>query len=174
MKNYKKAPKFVAESNIGPIKLTDYMGKWLVLFFYDKDFTPVSTSEMISLGKNYNSFCELNTDIIAINHDSIPTHLAWINDISKNSGVNIPFCIACDEDYSISNVLTYPIDIGRNIAEILRIVSALQESQNDDCLMPANWIPGCDTFSRSSNSYIELMDKLRGSTNWYFDPKRLI
>ena len=140
MKNYKKAPKFVAESNIGPIKLTDYMGKWLVLFFYDKDFTPVSTSEMISLGKNYNSFCELNTDIIAINHDSIPTHLAWINDISKNSGVNIPFCIACDEDYSISNyydvedkscvyiispdqcivsVLTYPIDIGRNIAEIL-------------------------------------------------------
>ena len=195
MKNYKKAPKFVVESNIGPIKLTDYMGKWLVLFFYDKDFTPVSTSEMISLGKNYNSFCELNTDIIAINHDSIPTHLAWINDISKNSGVNIPFCIACDEDYSISNyydvedkscvyiispdqcivsVLTYPIDIGRNIAEILRIVSALQESQNDDCLMPANWIPGCDTFSRSSNSYIELMDKLRGSTNWYFDPKRLI
>ena len=86
-----------------------------------------------------------------------------------------PLCVyIISPDQCIVSVLTYPIDIGRNIAEILRIVSALQESQNDDCLMPANWIPGCDTFSRSSNSYIELMDKLRGSTNWYFDPKRLI
>ena len=55
MNNMNLAPRFCANSTIGPLKLTDYMGKWLVILSYDNDFTPVCTTEVIALSKLYNN-----------------------------------------------------------------------------------------------------------------------
>ncbi len=190
-----KAPRFCADSTQGQVKLTDYIGKWLILFSYDKDFTPVCTTELMAIAKLYKNICDMNADVLAFCKDSVPTHIAWANDISKNCGVSIQFPIVSDEDNSICNMygvqdkscvyiinpeqcivatLSYPRCVGRNIPEILRIISALQSSTENSTQTPANWLPGCDMFSNSRNSYIDFMDKFRDNSTWFFDTKRLI
>jgi len=176
------APRFCANTTIGPIKLTDYIGKWLVIFSYDRDFTPVCTTEIISLSKLESNFNDINADILCMSCDSIPTHIAWVNDISKNTGIIIPFPIISDEDRQISNlynmqenncvyiidpkqnirsILTYPQNIGRNVSEIFRIVSALKATDDTNSFTPANWEPGNEVLECTPNGYIELMDRLR-------------
>lgn len=189
MNNMNLAPRFCANSTIGPLKLTDYMGKWLVILSYDNDFTPVCTTEVIALSKLYNNFLDNNCDILMFSKDTLPTHIAWINDISKNTNVSVPFAIVSDENGEISNLyntsgansvyiidpdqvirsnITYPKNIGRNMSEILRTVCAMQETDVSNSLTPANWLPGNDVLVDSPNGYVELMDRLRSSTRGDF------
>lgn len=184
------APRFCADTTLGPVKLTDYMGKWLVLFTYDRDFTPVCTTELIALSKLYNNFKENNCDILCISKDSLPTHIAWVNDIAKNTGVSIPFPVISDENKSICNLynfndlnsvyiidprqrirstITYPKNIGRNVSEILRTVCAMQTTDTTSGQTPANWVPGLEIIESNDNGYIELMDRLSSNAKYdYF------
>ena len=185
-----KAPNFKANTTNGPINLSDYKGKWVVLFSHPGDFTPVCTTEFLCLAKYYDEFKKRNTEIIGLSIDSNSSHLAWIYNIFQFTGVEIPFPIIEDRDMSIAKlygmisepmsntstvrsvfiiddkqilrtILYYPLTTGRNIPEILRIIEALQTSDRDNVVTPANWFPGMPVILPYPKTYKELKTKVK-------------
>ena len=71
-----KAPDFTAITTFGPIKMSDYKGKWVILFSHPGDFTPVCTTEFVAFSKAQPLFAEKNTQLIGLSIDSNPSHLA--------------------------------------------------------------------------------------------------
>ena len=166
-----KAPEFEANTTIGKISLSDYIGKWIVLFSHPGDFTPVCTTEIIAFANANTYFKERNTCLIGLSVDSNPSHLAWIYDIYLRTGVKIPFPIISDRNGTIARkygmisndisntetvrnvyiidpegiirlILIYPMNIGRCIPEILRALEALQIADKCKGSTPANWTLG--------------------------------
>ena len=166
-----KAPDFKSNSTMGPIKLSDYCGKWIVLFSHPGDFTPVCTTEFLAFASLASEFKKRNTQLLGLSVDSNASHLAWIYNILQLTGVNIPFPIIEDRDMKIANlygmisapmsntstvrtvfiiddkqilrtILYYPLSTGRNIPEILRIIDSLQTVDKCNVVTPANWLPG--------------------------------
>lgn len=196
------APNFNAITTMGNISLENYKDKWVVLFSHPGDFTPVCTTEMIAFSKANSYFERLNTCLIGLSIDSNPSHLAWMYDIYCKTGIVIPFPIIADRSgeiarkygmiaSNISNtstvrnvfiiddkqivraILVYPMNIGRNIPEILRIVRSLQVSDENDKMAPANWMP-CEpmimpmpqTFS-DLQSRIKQIEQEKNGMSWY-------
>ena len=204
-----KAPDFTAETTYGNISLEDYKGKWLVLFSHPGDFTPVCTTEMIAFSKAYHYFENLNTALLGLSIDSNPSHLAWMHDIYMMTGIVIPFPIIADRSGEIARrygmisndvsttetvrnvfiiddkgivrvILVYPLNVGRFIPEIIRIIQALQMSDCNHSSTPANWIPGQPVIMPSPRTYPLLQERLNyinqnnNGMNWYLafeDPK---
>lgn len=96
------APDFNAVTTMGEIKLSEYRGKWVVLFSHPGDFTPVCTTEIIAFAKANTYFEERNTCLIGLSVDSNPSHLAWIYDIYRKTGIKIPFPIIADRNGEIA------------------------------------------------------------------------
>ena len=196
------APEFEAVSTMGNISLNDYKGKWLVLFSLPGDFTPVCTTEMIAFANANTYFNKLNTYLVGLSIDSNPSHLAWMYDIYCKTGIVIPFPIIADRSgeiarkygmisNSISNtatvrnvfiiddkqivrtILVYPMNIGRNIPEILRIVRALQVSDCNNQMAPANWMPNEPMILPMPQTFSQLQDrnnliqKQNNGFSWY-------
>ena len=196
------APEFEAVSTMGNISLNDYKGKWLVLFSLPGDFTPVCTTEIIAFANAYTYFIKLNTYLVGLSIDSNPSHLAWMYDIYCKTGIVIPFPIIADRNgeiarkygmisNSISNtatvrnvfiiddkqivrtILVYPMNIGRNIPEILRIVRALQVSDCNNQMAPANWMPNEPMILPMPQTFSQLQDrnnliqKQNNGFSWY-------
>lgn len=196
-----KAPLFVADTTMGKRKLTDYMDRWVVLFSYPGDFTPVCTTELIALAKVYPEFEKRNTALIGLSVDSVPSHLSWIHNIHRNTGIQIPFPIISDSTMDISKkysmispnvattktirkvyiidpdqriraILEYPLETGRNIGEILRLLDALQFSDNKNLYTPANWIPNQSAILPPPKTYNDILDNINNSNtfnciDWY-------
>lgn len=185
-----KAPNFKANTTFGPIQLSDYKGKWVVLFSHPGDFTPVCTTEFLSFAKYYPEFKKRNTDLIGLSIDSNSSHLAWVYNIFQLTGIEIPFPIIEDRDMSIAKlygmisepmsntstirsvfiiddkqvlrtILYYPLTTGRNIPEILRIIEALQTSDKNDVVTPANWFPGMPVILPYPKTYKELKNRIK-------------
>ncbi len=181
------APDFEAITTFGNMKLTDYKGKWLVLFSHPGDFTPVCTTEMIAFSKAYTYFKNLNTELLGLSIDSNSSHLAWAFDIYCKTGVKIPFPIIADRSGEISRkygmistsvsntetvrnvyvidpngiirlILIYPLNVGRFIPEILRAITALQIADTEKGAIPANWVP-CKPIIKLSPTTIEEQEK---------------
>ena len=184
-----KAPDFTASTTFGEKSLSDYKGKWLVFFSHPGDFTPVCTTEMIAFSKAYTYFKELNTDLLGLSIDSLPSHLAWVYDIFKLTGIDLPFPIVADRDGSIARkygmiadsistketvrnvfiidpeqkvrtILIYPLTIGRFIPEIIRIVQALQMHDCSKGVIPADWMPGQQIILPIPKTYEELKTRV--------------
>ena len=81
---------------MGPRSLSDYRGRWLVLFSHPADFTPVCTSEFIALSRRAAAFADAGCDLLALSVDSLYSHIAWIKDIEDRVGVRVPFPILED------------------------------------------------------------------------------
>ena len=183
-----KAPRFTCDSSIGPIKLTDYNGKWVVMFSYNSNFTPVSTTEIVSFSKYSGEFSNRNCQLLGVSLDNVPSHIAWLKDIENSTGIEVSFPLLSDSDKSICTaynmipdncsepcrnvffispkqeicwILTYPNEVGRNISEILRILDALQMSSDNQVETPANWMPNLSTIEKCSRGYVDLMDNIR-------------
>ncbi len=90
------APEFEANTTHGLRKLSDYAGKWLVLFSHPADFTPVCTTEFMGFAKRYGAFQALNCELLGLSIDSKYAHIAWIRNIKEKFGVEIPFPIIED------------------------------------------------------------------------------
>lgn len=184
------APNFSANSTIGKINLTDFAGKWVILFCHPGDFTPVCSTEFLAFTEMYNEFKKRNCVLIGLSTDSNSSHLAWINDLYNISNMEIPFPIIEDKNMNISKmynmiapncsntstirnvyiicpeqkiqcILSYPMNIGRNIVEILRIIDALQVSKKNNVAIPANWIPGLPTLNYSPQTQKVMVDTLK-------------
>lgn len=191
-----KAPDFSANTTFGPIKLSDYKGKWVVLFSHPGDFTPVCTTEFLCFSKYYSEFKKRNVELIGLSVDSTSSHLAWVHNIYCHTGVEIPFPIIEDRDMKISKlygmisepmsststirsvfiiddnqilktILYYPMTTGRNIPEILRIIEALQTSARDNVVAPANWFPGMPVILPPPNTYKDLKARIKNCDKKY-------
>ncbi|MFO7789155.1 MAG: peroxiredoxin, partial [Bacteroidales bacterium] len=100
-----KAPDFVATTTTGKIKFSEYnKGNWVVLFSHPADFTPVCTTEMSGFAQRKSEFDELNTKLMGLSIDSIHSHLAWVNNVKKNTGVYFDFPIIADIDMKVSKL----------------------------------------------------------------------
>lgn len=182
-----KVPDFSAITTMGPIKMSDYKGKWVVFFSHPGDFTPVCTTEFLAFATMAEEFEALNAELLGISIDSNPSHLAWVHGIYKASGVTIPFPIIADRvgeiarlygmvaddvsktetvrnvfiidpDQRIRAILIYPLTNGRNIPEILRLLTALQTTDKYNVVTPANWEPGEAVLVPAPKDYANLME----------------
>ena len=201
------APEFEAISTQGKIKLSDYKGKWIVLFSHPGSHTPVCTTEFIAFAKANTYFKNLNTKLIGLSIDSNPSHLAWLHDIMQKTGIEVPFPVISDRSGEIarkygmisSNVSTtetvrnvfiiddkgvvrtifiYPLNVGRWIPEILRVVEALQVADCNKASTPANWVPGQPIIKPSPTTFKDLQERNkeieqnRNGMNWYLSFKK--
>ncbi|NGO47747.1 peroxiredoxin [Streptomyces ureilyticus] len=199
-----KAPGFEAESTHGPVRLADYTGRWLVLFSHPADFTPVCTTEFIAFTELADEFAARNVALLGNSVDSVHSHLAWTRSIQDKLGVRVPFPIIADLDTRVARaygmlhpnasgtaavravfvidpeqtvraVLYYPMNAGRMIPEILRLVDALQTSDRDGVSCPANWRPGGDVILGAPKTQAELDARLADETvklaDWYLATK---
>jgi peroxiredoxin (alkyl hydroperoxide reductase subunit C) len=166
-----EAPDFEALTTHGPLKLSDLRGRWVVLFSHPADFTPVCTTEFMALAEANDELQRLNVQLIGLSIDSVHSHLAWVRNIEEKMGVEIPFPVIADLDMAVarkfgmihpgqSNTATvravffidpdgmmramiyYPLNNGRSIPEIVRVVKALQTTDRHGVATPANWQPG--------------------------------
>ncbi|MFA9378204.1 MAG: peroxiredoxin [Lachnotalea sp.] len=183
-----KAPDFTAMTTFGPIKLSDYKGHWVILFSHPGDFTPVCTTEFIAFAQANNQFEALNTQLIGLSIDSNPSHLAWVNQIYLLTGIQIPFPVIADRMADVANlygmiapdsstqetvrnvyfidpdqviraILIYPLTNGRNISEILRLLTALQTTDKCKVVTPANWTPDKPAMLPPPRTYDQLLER---------------
>jgi peroxiredoxin (alkyl hydroperoxide reductase subunit C) len=168
-------PDFRARTTMGDIQLSDYRGRWLLLFSHPADFTPVCTSEFIALTRAHDRFKALNCDLVAVSVDSLYAHLGWIRAIHEHFGVTVSFPIVEDPSMVIGRAygmladdapdaatlratffidpdgllrakICYPATIGRSVEELLRVVAALQRVDSDQVVTPEGWRPGDDVL----------------------------
>ncbi len=145
----------------------DYAGKWFILFSHPGDFTPVCTTEFIEFANRHEDFRQLNTELIGLSVDQVFSHIKWIEWIKETMKVDIKFPVIADElgnlasklgmlhpnkgtntvravfivdpNGNLRTMLYYPQEIGRSIAEVLRVVKALQTTDTYKVATPANW-----------------------------------
>ncbi len=150
--------------------LSDYAGKWLVLFFYPLDFTFVCPTEITALSDACDQFKQLGAEILGVSTDSVYSHRAWINTPREQNGIaGVRFPLASDMTKEVSRkygvliekdgialrglfiidpdgVLQYSVitnlNVGRSVAETLRVLAALQTGER----CPMNWEPGDKTL----------------------------
>ncbi|HPX73099.1 MAG TPA: redoxin domain-containing protein, partial [Methanoregulaceae archaeon] len=96
------APDFEALTTNGIVKLSDFKGKWLVLFSHPADFTPVCTTEFIAFSAIADELKSLNVQLMGLSIDSVHSHLAWIRNVKEKMGVDIPFPIIADLDMNVA------------------------------------------------------------------------
>ncbi|MDB5212086.1 MAG: Peroxiredoxin [Myxococcaceae bacterium] len=165
------APQFTAMATTGQIKLSDYKGKWVVLFSHPADFTPVCTTELAGFAAKQGEFDKRAVQLIGVSIDSVYSHLAWIQSIEKNFDVRITYPVIADLDTRVAQLygmihpgasttatvrcvfvidpnqtmramIYYPLTTGRSMDEVLRLVDALQLNAEKGLATPANWKPG--------------------------------
>ena len=144
---------------------------WVVLFSHPADFTPVCTTELIEFAREYDRFLARGVKLIGISVDSIHSHLAWLQSLKEKMGVSIPYPLIADIDTKISRLygmihpetsttatvralfvidphrviralIYYPMNVGRSVNEVMRLVTALQTADRFSCAMPVNWTDG--------------------------------
>lgn len=169
-------PAFTARSTRGPISMRDYAGRWLVFFSHPADFTPICTSEFLAFAQAHERFEALDCALVALSVDSLYAHFAWVRAIRDHYGVEIRFPIIedptlvigraygmvateaqdagavravfiIDPDQVVRAIATYPVEIGRSVDEVLRMVAALQVADAGKGLPPAGWQPGDRLFA---------------------------
>ena len=159
-----KAPEFALEGVLGKefvdVKLSDYAGKWVVLFFYPLDFTFVCPTEIRGFSKRVAEFEQLGAQVLGASVDSKHSHLAWIErdfgdlgfpllsdfkrEAAEEYGVLLPAGMSLrgtfiiDPDGVLKYACVHHNDIGRNTDETLRVLQALQTGAK----CPVDWTPG--------------------------------
>src|SRR3712207_8661469 len=81
------APDFEAKTTHGVMKLSDFKGKWVVLFSHPADFTPVCTTEFVEFARRSDEFKSRGAQLVGLSVDSVPAHIAWIRNIEGHFGV---------------------------------------------------------------------------------------
>jgi len=164
-------PDFEAITTHGKIKLSDFKGKWIILFSHPADFTPVCTTEFVAFAKIHDELVKRNVQLIGLSIDSVYSHIAWVRRIKERLGVEIPFPVIADLDMKVATLfgmihpgmsatsavravffidpemtlramIYYPLNVGRNMNEVLRVIDALQTADKYKVALPANWHPG--------------------------------
>ena len=187
----KPAPDFQADAvmpdgSFKSIKLSDYRGKYVILFFYPLDFTFVCPTEIIAFSAKMDDFKKRNTQVLGVSIDSKFSHLAWrntdrkkgglgdiqyplISDVTKqisndydvlaDFGVAFRGLFLIDKELIIQHQLINNLPLGRNIDEALRMVEALQFHEKNGEVCPANWHEGSDGMKPDPDGSIPYFEK---------------
>lgn len=169
----KPAPAFsgtaVVNHDFKDIKLDDYKGKYLVLFFYPLDFTFVCPTEIIAFSDRIQEFRDLNTEVVGVSVDSHFSHLAWVNtprkhgglgklgypllaDLTKkissdygvlleDAGISLRGLFIIDPNSVVRQITINDLPVGRSVDETLRLIKAFQFVEKHGEVCPANWDP---------------------------------
>ncbi len=201
------APDFEANTTHGLIRLSTWnRDKWVILFSHPADFTPVCTTEFVEFAKNHDALAAKNVAVIGVSIDSIYSHIAWVRNIEQNFNVKIQFPVVADLDQKVARLygmvhtpsaltatvrcvffidpkrnvramIYYPLNVGRNFDEILRVVDALQTVDANAVACPANWRPGQDVIVPPPTTAQAAADRVANTelkvTDWYFSKKSL-
>jgi len=186
----KKAPDFKAQAvmednSIGEVRLSDYRGKYVVLFFYPLDFTFVCPSEIIAFDDALEEFRKRNAEVIAVSVDSEYSHWAWKNTprnqgglgqvrfpivsdlkkkiskkygvLLKDAGVALRGLFIIDREGIVHHSTINHLSLGRNTDEVLRVLDALQFTEEHGEVCPANWHPGDDAMKPTAEGVAEYL-----------------
>ena len=190
-----QAPEFTAtavmpdNSMKADFKLSDFKGKYVILFFYPLDFTFVCPSEILAFDRALPKFKEKNTEIIGVSIDSQFSHWAWKNtpinqggigqikyplvadldkQISRNYGVLLDAGIALrgtfliDREGIVRHAVVNDLPLGRNNDEALRMVDALQFHEQHGDVCPANWNEGQEAMTPTAAGVADYLTKHNG------------
>lgn len=184
-----QAPDFKAMTTTGPMQFSEYIkDSWTVLFSHPADFTPVCTTEMSGFALEQKFFDEHHTKLVGLSIDSIHSHIAWVNNVKKNTGVLFEFPIIADIDMKVSKlygmlqpgesetaavravffidptgkirlIMYYPLNVGRNMDEIKRVLIALQTADKYKVAMPLDWRPGQKVIVPPPKTVAEMIER---------------
>ena len=183
-----QAPDFTAQAvmpdgSFAEVSLSDYKGKYVVLFFYPLDFTFVCPTEIIAISDRLGDFKSRDTEVLGVSIDSHFSHFAWRNMPRKEGGIGeVAYPLVADLDKSISrkygvllekpgialrglfvidpegnirHITINDLPLGRNVDEMLRVVDALQFTAKHGEVCPANWHKGEDGMKPSGDGLKE-------------------
>ncbi len=201
------APDFEAVTTKGKIKFSEFAkDKWVIMFSHPADFTPVCTTELSGFAKRKGEFDALNTELLGLSIDSIHAHLGWVQNVRENTGVYFDFPIIADIDMKVAKlygmlqpnesetaavravffidpakkirlIMYYPLNVGRNMNEILRALEALQISDKHKVAMPLDWKKGDKVIVGPPKTLDELNTRLADDSvekvDWYLAMKNL-
>jgi peroxiredoxin (alkyl hydroperoxide reductase subunit C) len=182
--------------------------KWVMLFSHPSDFTPVCSTEFIEFARHYADFERLNVQLVGVSIDSIYSHIAWVRDLEALAGLQIRFPVIADLDQKVSQayglvhevasdtatvravfaidprglvraLLYYPMQLGRNVDELLRIFRGLQTADANGVSCPANWLPGEQVIVPAPATVADAARRTNGGgagldvKSWYLTKKEL-
>jgi peroxiredoxin (alkyl hydroperoxide reductase subunit C) len=174
------------DNSFAELSLSSYRGKYVVLFFYPLDFTFVCPSEIIAFDKAVEQFQQKNTQVIGVSVDSHFTHLAWKNTPRDQGGIGqVKYPLVADlskkisEEYGVlfggevalrglflidregivRHALVNDLPLGRNVDEALRLVDALQFTEEHGEVCPANWREGEEAMKPTADGVAEYLAK---------------
>jgi alkyl hydroperoxide reductase subunit AhpC len=166
------APDFTADTTTGKINFHDWIGTdWVFFFSHPADFTPVCTTEIGRTAQLADEFAKRHVKPIGLSTEAVAEHLKWIDDVNATQHTTVKFPIIADPDKTVARLydmihanesataavrsvfiidphkkvrltLTYPMSVGRNFTEILRVIDALQAGDANRIATPADWVPG--------------------------------
>jgi peroxiredoxin (alkyl hydroperoxide reductase subunit C) len=183
-------------------------GKYVMLFSHPSDFTPVCTTEFIEFAKRQADWDRLNVQLIGVSIDSVNAHIAWVRDIEQHSGVKISFPVIADLDQKVAAaygmvheavsdtatvravfvidpkqliraIIYYPMQLGRNVDELVRIFEAIQVGDANKVSLPANWQPGDQVIVPAPATVDDAARRTNGGgaglqvDTWYLSKKTL-
>ena len=180
----KPAPDFKAnavlkDGSFAELTLSQFKGKYVLLFFYPLDFTFVCPTEIIAFSDRVKEFSDLNVEVIGVSVDSEFSHLAWRNLPRTQGGIGqIDYSLVADlnkqiaRDYDVligdavalrglflidtAGVVRHQVvndlPLGRSVDEALRMVQALQFVEKNGEVCPADWHEGKRTIKPTVNA----------------------
>lgn len=192
------APNFQIDSQKGNIDFHDFIGNsWCFFFSHPADFTPVCTTEMGRTAQLASEFNNRNVKPLGLSTDSVDEHKKWILDVNETQNTDLQFPIVADLDQKVAKLyemihpdqsktaavrsvfiidpdkrirltMTYPMSVGRNFDEILRVIDALQTTDKFGVATPADWkvgekviIPPSVTNDEAKNKFPQGFEEVR-------------
>ncbi|MHC4841065.1 MAG: peroxiredoxin [Planctomycetota bacterium] len=167
-----EAPNFNAVTTEGSIDFHEWKkDKWTILFSHPADFTPVCSTELSEFARRSEEFTSRNTSLIGLSIDSVHSHLAWRENLREKLDVTINYPLIADLDTKVAQLygllhpnesqtatvravfvidpknivralIYYPLNVGRNVDEVVRLLDGLQLTDEKGVAAPVNWTPG--------------------------------
>jgi len=193
------APDFRVKTTEGWLTLSDYgKDSWVILFSHPADFTPVCTTELSGFAQRKSEFDALNTKLLGLSIDSIYSHLAWVRNVEERTGGRFNFPIIADIKMEVAKlygmlqpgtsstvavravyfidpkcvirlILYYPLNVGRNMDEILRALKALQLTDREKVATPLDWQPGAEVVEHAPETTTDMDAKCKAAKPGFVD-----
>ncbi|HEX9749878.1 MAG TPA: peroxiredoxin [candidate division Zixibacteria bacterium] len=201
------APDFTAQTTHGEVKFHEWQGdKWVILFSHPADFTPVCSTELTAFAKRYDEFEKRGAKLIGISIDSIHAHLAWTQNLERILQTKIPYPLIADLNTAVAQkygmihpgasetvtvrtlfvidpnkkvraLIYYPLNVGRSVDEVLRLLTALQTADTKGVALPVDWKPGDKVIVPPPKTEADVQDRLSGKyekIDFYLCKKELV
>ncbi|MBI3872934.1 MAG: peroxiredoxin [candidate division Zixibacteria bacterium] len=186
------APDFTNLTTQGEITFSQWQkDNWVVLFSHPADFTPICSTELTEFQRRIADFDKRKVKLIGISIDSIHSHLAWRENLAKILGVNLSYPLIADSSMKVAQaygmihpgasetvtvralfvidparkvraIIYYPLNVGRNVDEVVRLIDALQTADSKGVALPVNWKPGDKVVVPAPKSEKDVEERLAG------------